>query len=311
MLIARPSDDGFTVIDGFSRIVRLGEGLVRAGTLHEAARERAAAALQICRERIDHHGAVRVRCVATAACRQADNGDAFVDQIHDATGLHLETITPDEEAGLTVSGCAPLLASGHPRGILFDIGGGSTEVMWLDTSGRSRPAVLDMVSLPLGVVTLVDEFGRGGLEPRHFDSIVQRVDERLEPFSARNAMDAALAANTVQMIGTSGTMTTMGAMHLDLERYDRARIDGLSMDLSHIRAMAARLSEMDFASRQALPCIGRSRADLMVMGCAVLTAIIRRWPVPVVKIADRGIREGLIMRMIADDLDTGAAAPAA
>ena len=145
MLIAREAQGGFTVVDGFSRIVRLGEGLVRSGSLHEAARARTLAALQICRDKIDHHDARRIRCVATAACREADNSEEFIRQIADATGLTLETISAMEEAGLTVSGCSPLLASGYPRGILFDIGGGSTEIMWLDTRGSGSPNILDMV----------------------------------------------------------------------------------------------------------------------------------------------------------------------
>ncbi len=298
MLIARPSDGGFTVIDGFSRIVRLGAGLVRSGSLQDDAMDRTLTALDVCRQKIEHHAAAQVRCVATAACRQADNGDEFIGRILTRTGLAVEAITPLEEATLTLAGCSPLLRSGYTRGILFDIGGGSTEIMWLDIPHHGAPVVRDMVSMPMGVVTLVDEFGRGRLDRDTFEEIVTRADDRLKDFDSNNGISDAVGDGLVQMIGTSGTMTTLGALHLGLPRYDRARIDGLSLDLVHVRSLAARISEMDYRRRQELPCIGRGRADLMVMGCALLSAIIRRWPAAAVRIADRGIREGLIAEMI-------------
>lgn len=301
MLIARRIDDGFTVVDGFSRIVRLGEGLVRTGKLQDTAMERTLAALRECRNKIEFHGATRIRCVATEACRQADNGDSFMDRARRETGLTIEAITPRDEANLTVAGCAPLMQSGYPDGLLFDIGGGSTEIIWVDTHGKRTPTVRDVISIPMGVVTLVDEFGRGDLSDQDFEEIVGRISRRLKPFEKTNQIDAALERKSVQMIGTSGTMTTLGAIHLGLPRYDRTRIDGLSLDLTHVRSLTAQLSEMDFRARADIPCIGRARADLMTMGCAVLSAIVRHWPVPSIRVADRGIREGLIVGLIEAD----------
>jgi len=311
MLIARPSDEGFIIIDGFSRIVRLGEGLAQTGILGDEAMARTIAALRVCADKLKHHGVRRVRAVATAACRRAENSGTFIEQVAAETGLAMEPISAEDEASLTLSGCAPLMRSGHGHGLLFDIGGGSTEVTWARTPDTGPPRALDLISLPLGVVTLADEFGFGILTPAQFEEIVSRVDGQIAPFCAANDIQGAVARDEVQMIGTSGTVTTLGALHLGLTSYDRARIDGLSIDMTHVRTMSARLSELDCEARRALPCVGPGRADLMLMGCAVLAAITRRWPVPAVRVADRGIREGLIMGMIdADQLgakDTGAA----
>lgn len=303
MLIARPSGDGFAVIDGYSRAVRLGEGLAASGRLADAAMDRTIDALKVCTEKIAARGAGRVRAVATAACRDAANGDAFIDRVAKETGLKLDAIDADAEAALTLAGCTPLLRTGHPKGLMFDIGGGSTEFLWIEVPTRGAPQVIDMVSLPWGVVTLAETYGDGdgNAAQDRYAEIVAAIDAQLAPFDAANAIGPAIAENQVQMLGTSGTMTTLGALHLGLRTYDRSRIDGLSMDLAHVRAHAARLSVMDCQERRRLPCVGDGRADLMLMGCAVLTAVTRRWPVPSIRIADRGIREGLILGMIEAD----------
>ena len=299
MLIGRPCDGGFFVVDGFSRIVRLGEALAETGALQETAMARTIEALKICAEKIKSRNVRHVRAVATAACRHADNGDAFVKRVLAETGLELTTISADDEAQLTLSGCAPLLDTGHPHGLLFDIGGGSTEITWVETAANQTPRSLNVLSIPLGVVTLAESYGGDLLCANQFEEIIERLDADLAPFSTSNGICSAVADNQVQMIGTSGTMTTLGALHLGLTRYDRSRVDGLSIDMAHVRAQSARFSELDCQTREAMPCIGAGRADLMLMGCAVLAAITRRWPVDAIRVADRGIRDGLIMEMIA------------
>ncbi len=328
---------GLRIIDGFSRIVRLGEGVAATGRLSDAAIERTTEALKICAEKINNRGVKETRAIATEACRQAENGDAFLEHIRRETGLRMKSISAAEEAELTLAGCAPLLGTGHPRTLIFDIGGGSTELMWVDnridnrtgntggngpgqknkkTHGKpqGKPKALDVLSLPIGVVGLAEEFGEDALEPDDFETIVARVDAALAPFEDRHGIAAEIEAGNVHMLGTSGTVTTMGAIYLDLPRYDRSRVDGLSIRWESIEAICAKLVTLDFGARHDHPCIGPGRADLMVMGCAVLTAICRRWPVTHLTAADRGIREGLLLDMMAAD-DTadnsaGHAAPA-
>ena len=320
MLVACPAKNGgrnntrngLRVIDGFSRIVRLGEGVRATGRLADAAIERTTEALKICAAKITNRGVRETRAIATQACRQAENGDAFLEHVRRETGLRMKRISAAEEAELTLAGCAPLLRTGHPRTLMFDIGGGSTELIWVDNRPgngpgqinsklHGKPKALDVLSLPIGVVGLAEEFGRGALAPDDFETIVERIDAALAPFEDRHGIAAEIEAGNVHMLGTSGTVTTMGAIYLDLPRYDRSRVDGLSIRWESIDAICAKLVTLDYQARRDHPCIRPGRADLMVMGCAVLTAICRRWPATHLTAADRGIREGLLLDMMAAD----------
>ncbi|MCC7016730.1 MAG: Ppx/GppA family phosphatase [Rhodospirillales bacterium] len=304
LLIAEPfGAGGFRVVDSFSRIVRLGEGLEASGALSEAACGRAIAALKICAGKVRARGARRLRGVATEACRRAGNGRDFLRRVDAETGLRLETISPAEEARLTLLGCAPLLDSHCPFALVFDIGGGSTELMWVALSGASPPHLLGIESLPLGVVTLAETESGGALSPAEYDTLVERIGRRLGPFDSAHGVADRAARGEVFVLGTSGTMTTLGGVYLDLPRYDRSRVDGLTMDSVRASAIGRRLACMAPAERARHPCIGPERADLVAFGCAVLEAICRRWPVKTLRAADRGIREGLLIEMIAADRD--------
>ena len=309
LLIAEPAGDGFRVVDSFSRIVRLGEGLEANGALSEAACGRAIAALKICAGKVRALGARRLRGVATEACRRADNARDFLRRVAAETGLALEPITAEEEARLTLLGCAPLLDPRHPFALVFDIGGGSTELMWVALSKTSPPRLLGIESLPLGVVTLAETEGGGALGPGEYDALVERIGRRLGPFDAAHGVAGRIAKGEVFVLGTSGTMTTLGGIYLDLPRYDRSRVDGLTMEAARASAIGRRLARMAPAERARHPCIGPERADLVALGCAVLEAICRRWPVKTLRAADRGIREGLLIEMIAADRDNAAGTP--
>ena len=297
-LIARPRCDGFEVVDSFSRLVRLGEGLDRNGRLSEAAMARTVSALGVCADKLRRHGVSRGRYIATEACRRAVNGDAFLDRAHAATGLYLEVIGADEEAHLALSGCAPLLDNRCSRAIVFDIGGGSTELIWLAIEPDMAPRVLDLTSLRCGVVTMAERHGGHSVPPPVYAAMVDEATNLLSPFEAANGIAGQIAETAVHMLGTSGTVTTLAAVHLDLARYDRARIDGSWMKLDDVQNAAQRLLAMDYDDRVSHPCIRRGRADLVVAGCAILEAILRAWPVESIRVADRGLREGMLLALM-------------
>ena len=309
MLVARPSGRGFRVVDSFSRIVRLGEGLAVGGNLSEAAIERTVEALKVCAAKMRSQRATRIRNIATEACRRAGNCQTLIDRVEAEAGLVLEPITAAEEAHLTLAGCASLLDRRLPHGLVFDIGGGSTEVIWVARTNDGPPAIVELLSLPFGVVDLAREFGCETVDGATYATIVERIDADLAHFDQRCGIGEAVAEGKVQMLGTSGTVTTLGALFLDLPRYDRARVDGLDMDFDGIAEISARLAAMDCAARAENPCIGRQRADLVVMGCAILDAVCRRWPVGRLRVADRGIREGLLIGMMTADGTRPAALP--
>lgn len=296
LLVARPHGDSFRVIDAFSRIVRLGQGLSGSGRLDDDAIRRTLDALAVCVAKMRRRRVTRFRAVATEACRQAGNGGAFLDRVVAETGLSLEVISAEEEAALALAGCRPLLDPNIPGALVFDIGGGSTEIAWQRTEPDGPR--LAALSMPIGVVTLAERYGGDRIEPDGYEAMIDEVGDRLRGFEEAHGIAAAAAAGTVQMIGTSGTVTTLAGVHLSLPRYDRERVDGTFLKVGETLAIGRRLAGMGFAERAAHPCIGRDRADLVVAGCAILEAICRLWPVPRLRVADRGVREGILFGLM-------------
>ncbi len=298
--LGRPGGQRFRVIDAFSRIVRLGEGLAQNGVLSQPAMDRAIRALAVCARKVSQHNVAALQAVATEACRRAANCDAFLARAQAETGLDLTIIDVEEEAELAVAGCSELLDRTIPSAVIFDIGGGSTEVIWVEVppSPEAEPHIIDSVSIPIGVVSLSETFG-GDRVPRHvFEAMIGEVSVALDRFEAENRIRPRIARGDVQMIGTSGTVTTLAGLRQGLRRYDRRRVDGTHLSFGDARAVTDRLLELDCAGRAAQPCIGHDRADLVVAGCAILEAICRSWPVGSLRVADRGLREGILHRLM-------------
>jgi exopolyphosphatase/guanosine-5'-triphosphate,3'-diphosphate pyrophosphatase len=298
LLIARPSADGFRVIDSFSRIIRLGEGLTASGLISDAAIERAMAALQICRDKIMARHTTRTRLIATEACRSADNAAAFCARVEDELGLTLEIVDRETEARLAVLGCMPLLDPAAEGAILFDIGGGSTELVCITSSANGGPAEISAwTSLPAGVVTLAERHGGVDVTPALYQTMIDEISGYLAPFVGKHRRDL----TGFHLLGTSGTVTTVAGIHLGLPRYDRRVVDGLWMDRPDVDDTVTRLRGMSYQQRVAHGCIGSERADLVLAGCAIFDAIQNAFPCSRVRIADRGLREGMLVQMMRED----------
>ena len=304
LLIARPSGDHFMVIDAFSRVVRLGEGLAQSGKLSDAAMDRALGALQICADKLRKRNVHLARSVATEACRRASNGADFIDRVYRETGICLNIITAEEEARLAVLGCHILLEPGEGPAMIFDIGGGSTEMVLVDTTA-AVPRIVDWQSVPWGVVSLTESIGPIELtaEARAaaYTEMRERITDGFAGFAERVAPARVQAAGStgLRLLGTSGTVTTLASLHLGLPQYDRSAVDGLIVPTSSMREISQRLAHISPAERVAVPCIGRERADLVVAGCAILESIFDIWPAERLGIADRGIREGILRSLMA------------
>ena len=296
LLIARSQGDGFAVVDAFSRIVRLGEGLASSGRLSDEAIDRTIAALRVCADKLKRRHVTLARSVATEACRRASNGADFIARAYAETGIHLDVISAEEEARLAVLGCHVLIEPGEGPALIFDIGGGSTELVLVDTT-PTVPTVLDWHSAPWGVVSLTEYAGTGeGADGRAtaYARMRSLVAESFAPFAER------LPKGVVnpRLLGTSGTVTTLASVHLGLTHYDRSIIDGLIVPAESMRRISADLAGKDLAQRANLPCIGTERADLVVAGCAILETILDLWPAEQLGVADRGIREGILRRLM-------------
>jgi exopolyphosphatase/guanosine-5'-triphosphate,3'-diphosphate pyrophosphatase len=309
LLVARPTADGFRVVDAFSRIIRLGEGVSLSGRLSETAIGRALAALTVCRDKMKNKGVTRARLIATEACRAAENGAEFRARVAETLGLELDVIDRETEATLAATGCTPLIDPDADGVVLFDIGGGSSELVRLDRSlddrcGPPTPKIRGWISLPHGVVTLAERYGGHHVSRESYEAMIGEIAALMAPFAHAHGADS---LRGMHLLGTSGTVTTIAGVHLNLRRYDRSRVDGCWMSAEQINGVAERLLAMDYEARAASPCIGVERADLVLAGCAILEAIRRAFPCPRLRVADRGLREGMLVQMMREDRVWGGA----
>lgn len=321
MLIAQPKGSQFHVVDSFSKSVQLGQGLEGSGRLSRAAMGRTIGALRVCRQKIARHKVKRMRLVATEACRRAKNSSQFIAQVRRETGLRLEIIEPEEEARLAVISCAPLVSTKTEQLLVVDIGGGSTELVWIDLTRvphRDRPraimrlhagfrqdagpfpaaSVVDWISVPLGVATLRDQFADVEDDSARFALMSWFFEENLEKFAPSASEQA---REGFQIIGTSGTVTTVAASHLGLRRYDRTKVDGLRMSSDQIDAVIRDYLSLGPEGRRSDPRIGKDRQALIMSGAAILQALMRLWPTDRLSVADRGLREGLLYAQMSAD----------
>ena len=301
LLVARPMGQRLEVVDAFSRIVRLGEGLGLTGRLNDAAMERTIEALRVCSNKLKWHGVGAKRLIATEACRQAENGAAFIARVADEVGLELEIIDRQTEANLAASGASPLIETGAASAVIFDIGGGSTEVMWMEAEG-DRYHIKAWVSLAAGVVTLSERLGGGGdISYETFMEMRAEVQRLLMPFVDKVSQFAGSPSVPSHLLGTSGTVTTIAGVHLNLRHYDRAKVDGSWLSNAEARRVTKRLLKMSHEQRIQNGCIGRERADLVLAGCAILEEIVIAFPAQRIRVADRGLREGILIQMMQAD----------
>jgi exopolyphosphatase / guanosine-5'-triphosphate,3'-diphosphate pyrophosphatase len=315
LLVARPSRrGGFKVIDAFSRIIRLGEGVAASRRLSEAAIERTLEALKVCADKMRQHRVERAGLIATEACRLADNAPQFLARVRRETDLDIRVVSREAEARLAVSGCASLIDASSELVLVLDIGGGSSELIWLDLAGHRRASdgtppdrlqiqncIVAWTSLPAGVVTLAERHGGRIVDADIFEAMVGDVAALLATFIAGNRPLPRMAGKRTQLLGTSGTVTTLAGVHLQLPHYDRRRIDGFWLDVDQARAVTAKLLASSHAQRVAQPCIGSERAGLVLAGCAILEAVLRAWPCERLRVADRGLREGILATLMAED----------
>lgn len=303
LLVAQPAANGFRVLDGFSQIVRLGEGLAASGRLSEAAMDRALAALRSCAQKISAHPGARIRSVATQACRVASNGPEFLARARAETGLEFSVITPEEEARLAVLGCAPLVDGDADLALVIDVGGGSTELSWVDAAAlrAGEPcAIRAWTSLPFGVVTLAEEHLADVDGDEWYENMVERVAVVLRAYEGAEALRPLFENGRAHYLGASGTVTSLAGVLLGLPRYQRNKVDGVWLSVDQACCAIERLRRLGRGYRSEHPCIGVDRADLVVPGGAILEAIFRVWPAQRIRVADRGLREGMLYALMKD-----------
>lgn len=301
LLIATPAAQGFRIVDAYSRIVRLGEGLSHSGRLSEAAMDRALAALKVCADKIRRREPVRVRAIATQACRTAANGAEFLAKVEERTGIALAVITPREEARLSVAGCFNLIDPEAEAALVLDVGGGSTELAWLDLRRRRPgvPPITAWLSIPIGVVSLAERFPESdGSTQTWFRAMVEAVKAPIAAFDRAESLRPVFERGRTHLIGTSGAITSLAGLHLELPRYERSKVDGLWMTRAECERVRVRLAALSHAERAAEPCIGPDRADLVLAGAAILEAVQEAWPCERVRVADRGLREGVLISLM-------------
>lgn len=299
LVIATPTTTSFRVVETFSKVVRLGEGIIQNNELSPKAMRRTLQALKVCRGVIDEYMPITAsRFVATAACRRAKNVAQFVEMAKRDAGIDLEIISSKEEARLSVVGCLPLLNHSIRRVLVFDIGGGSTQISLARVTDGGKTFIEGFVSLPYGVVTISEAFAGHEMSKLEYSTVVERTQAILQDFEDRYHIHDAIANQEIQVIGTSGTVTVIGAVHLKLPRYNRSAVDGTAISAPDIEFTINKIKNMGAEGRCKHPCIGQSKSDLTIAGCAVIEALTSFWPISEITIADRGIREGILLDMM-------------
>lgn len=297
------------VLDSFSRIVRLGEGVSETGKLSEAAMQRTLEALEICQKKLEKFRNCRGRFVATEACRRASNGKDFLNRVREKIGLNIEIISTEEEANLAFQGCASLLRPQPPHALVMDIGGGSTEFMWVEVENTTENNTSSLLtsrkvhqwfSLPYGVMNLSEKFGGASFTEVYFEEMVEFLMHKLSDLDEGHKIEEASNSRDLQLLSTSGTVTTLAAIYMGLPRYERARIDGVTLHTDKLRQSIDAILQMRASERFNHPCIGSDRSDYIITGCAIFEAICRLWPLHDITIADRGVREGIILSLMAN-----------
>ncbi len=302
LVIATPTPSSFRVVETFSKITRLGEGIINNNELSHTAIRRTINALRVCAGVLEEYAPiVKSRFVATAACRRAKNCRYFLDLVKKETGLTIETISSQEESRLAVAGCLPLLNRNIKRALVFDIGGGSTEVSLARTTNSGRTIIEGYVSLPYGVVTVSEAFPNHDMTDLAYNTIIERTHNILAEFEEKYHISEAIAAQEIQVLGTSGTVTVLGAVHLNLPRYNRSAVDGLALSVQDVARTITKIKRMGDEGRKKHACIGMQKADLTIAGCAIIEGLLSFWPITEITIADRGIREGILLDMMHAD----------
>lgn len=299
LVIASPTPTSFRIVETFSKITRLGEGIINDNELSRPAMRRTINALKVCAGVIEEYAPIyRSRFVATAACRRAKNCKEFLDLVKQETGLTIETISSKEESRLAVVGCIPLLNRSIKRALIFDIGGGSTEISLARVTNSGKTFIEDFVSLPYGVVTISEAFPSQDMTELAYDTIIERTHKLLKEFDAKYNIREAIKNQEIQVIGTSGTVTVLGAVHLNLPRYNRSAVDGISITRQDIDRAIAKIKRLGDEGRKKHPCIGAQKADLTMAGCSIIEGLCSFWPIEEITVADRGIREGILLDMM-------------
>ncbi|MEM6602958.1 MAG: Ppx/GppA phosphatase family protein [Pseudomonadota bacterium] len=305
LIVAKPDGADYAVEETFSRSVRLGEGLWSHGKIQADAEERTILALKECAERLEKYDIIRKRFVATEACRMAENSDTFLHNVAEATGLKLKIISRQEEARLATMACTSLLDRGYDRALLFDIGGGSTEMVWLNLhsgiykkGGFWLPEIIAWKSLPKGVVLLAEEFAKNNHTEEFYQHIVRETYAEIKEFYANIRNTDTKNWKSFHLVGTSGTVTTLAALSLGLKKYNRFAVDGIWMHDEMLLDLIKKVRHQGKSLDVAQNFVGMERADLLVPGCAILQAMTEFFPHIKLRVADRGIREGIMMELM-------------
>lgn len=302
LVIATPTPSSFHIVETFSRITRLGEGIINNNELSHAAIRRTINTLKVCSGVLEEYAPiVRARYVATAACRRAKNCKYFLELVKKETNLDIEIISSHEEARLAVVGCVPLLNRHIKRALVFDIGGGSTEVSLARMTASGKTLIEGYVSLPYGVVTVSEAFPNHEMTDLAYDTIIERTHKILNEFENKYHISQAIANQEIQVLGTSGTVTVLGAVFLNLSYYNRSVVDGLAMSRQDAMRTINKIRRIGDEGRKKHACIGASKADLTLAGCAIIEGLLSFWDISEITIADRGIREGILLDMMHKD----------
>ena len=280
-------EDKYKIICSFSEILNLGRNLSFSNEFNDEIIEKTIEIFKIISQKLKYYNVLSYRCVATEACRQSINSDELVKRIHERTNIEIEIIPSKEEARLCLKSCLNHNVNLNDFNLVFDIGGGSTEIIIFDSIYSNKD--FDFLSIPIGVINFSEKVSLFKTE-----KVLGQLEKQMMFFSKKKKIHN----EPISIIGSCGTVTTLCAIHLKLNYYQKSLVDNTLLEIEDLKQTCNFVKRLSSEEKEKHPCIGPQRINLLDNGILILEKILESWPVKRILVSDRGLREGIILDQI-------------
>lgn len=287
----------FEYIETYSKSVSLADGVAASKKLSRKSMDRTIEALAFCSKVLSRYAGLTYLAVATDAMRRAENASVFIKRVKRELGLIISIITPQEEAYYAALGCIEVLSLETEIFVVFDIGGGSSEIALCRQKSDKDIELIDSLSIPYGVINLLES--KDHLTFSGYSNLVQKISDLSRDFLNQYATTLDFV-NNFQCIGTSGTTTTVAALNMNLRFYDREKINDSILQFSEILKTVHYVQSLSEDERKLHPYISQSNEDLVLGGLTILEGIVRGLPASTITVTDRGVRDGVVYALTHD-----------
>jgi len=290
LLIAEKNKGGINILNRSLEITRLGEGVDKSLLLNEKAVKRVLRALNNFREKLLKYNVKNIKIVGTSALRDVKNAEVLSERMKEKFGMELEIISGEKEAELNYKGAAADLEN---KFLLLDIGGGSTEFIWPKKDRKLQDSLI-FKSLDIGCVRMTERFVKNPaliLPDREAESIAKYTSNLLKENEINISSDFFIR-------GVGGTITTLAAIKLSLEKYDSSQIESIRLTTDDLFSIYSKLKNVSLNKREKITGLQPKRADIITAGVIILITVLKHLDVNKISVSDRDILYGLIFEQL-------------